>query len=207
MPYDALEVIKHRNLFYRDSYRKLVVALLIMLCIVVALSITTLLMMVNRPQPTYFAATDTGRIIPLVPLGQPNLSDKALQQWASEAVTSVFSYNFLNFRQAFQDNKKYFTDEGWRGLLQALEAAQTLQMVQTKKLVVSAVLSGAPVITNQYLLHGRYTWRIQMPLLVTYESANEHTDQRLMISLTIKRVSTLDNIFGVGITSFIAEQK
>jgi intracellular multiplication protein IcmL len=205
MVYDALEAVRHRNTFYRDSYRKLVLAILILLLIAAGLVGAIIGLVTIQPTPTYFAATDTGRIIPLVPLNKPNLPDKAVLQWASEAAVSVYSYNYVDFRKVFQDNKRYFTAEGWKSFTQALSLSANLDMVKAKKYIVSAVLAAAPVITNQYLLHGRYTWKVQMPLLVTFENATERNDQRFLISLTIRRISTLDDIYGIGITQFIAE--
>jgi intracellular multiplication protein IcmL len=206
MVYDPLELVKLRNAFYRDSYHKIIVVLFIELIIIVGLTIALLVVIAERPAPQYFAATDSGRIIPLVALNQPNLKDKALLQWASEAVISVYSYNFQNYREIFQENQKYFTQSGWRGFMQAVSSAKNLEIVQEKRLVVSAVLTGAPIITNKYELGGRYTWEVQMPVLVTYQSAADRINQNFIITLEIRRISTLDNVYGVGISKFVAQQ-
>jgi len=206
MPYDALEVVKNRNNFYRDSYRKLLLMLLMSVLAIIGLIVAVVFLVMSRPSPTYFATTDSGRMIPLIPLNQPNLSDKTLLQWASQAVVSVYSYNFVNFRQVFQTNEKYFTTGGWNDFLNALKSSRNLQTVQQKKLIVSAVLSGAPIISSKHLLSGRYTWRVQMPVLVTYQSMSEQFNSSYLITLTIQRVSTLDNIYGVGISSFVVQE-
>jgi intracellular multiplication protein IcmL len=206
MVYDALETVKLRNNFYRDSYHKIVIALFVELFLIGVLSIAVMFLVSQKPTPIYFAATDSGRIIPLIPLDRPNLSDKALLQWTSEAVVSLYSYNFVNFREIFQGNRSYFTAAGWRGFMQALDASKNLETVRTKKLIVSAVLTGAPVITNQYVLNGRYTWQIQMPLLVTYQGSTDRITQNFILMLKIERVSTLDNVYGVGISEFVAQQ-
>jgi intracellular multiplication protein IcmL len=207
MVHDALETVKLRNNFYRDSYRKIVLILFIQFFVILGLSIALILLASRNPQPKYFAATDSGRIIPLVPLDQPNLSAKAVLQWASEAVVSVNSYNFVNFRERFQINQTYFTNAGWRGFMKALTASKNLDAVREKKLVVSAVLRGAPIITNRYVIDGRYTWQIQMPILVTYQGGNERINQNMLISLKVQRISTLDNIYGIGISEFVAQQQ
>ena len=75
-------------------------------------------------------------------------------------------------------------------------------------MVVSAVLTGAPVITNKYVSPaGRYTWEVQMPILVTYQSANDRINQNFLVILEIRRISTLDNVYGVGISKFVARQR
>ena len=103
MPQDALETVKLRNNFYRDSYRSLVVALLLSLLVIAGLVTTVSYLIMSKPSPKYFAATNSGRMIPLIPLDQPNLSDANVLQWTSMAVVSIYSYNYVNFRQAFQN--------------------------------------------------------------------------------------------------------
>lgn len=203
MAQDALEVVKLRNNFYRDSYRKLIVLLFIFVIAILGLVGGIVVLVYERPTPTYFATTDSGRIIALIPLNQPNLSDRSVLQWASTAVVSIFTYNFVNYRQAFQDNKQYFTDPGWRSFLNAVQQSKDLSTVQDKKLVVSAVLSSAPIVTNEYVLNGRYTWKLQLPVMVTYQSLSEDFHDNFVVAMTVQRVSTLDNISGVGISSFV----
>ncbi|MCK1862760.1 DotI/IcmL/TraM family protein, partial [Legionella pneumophila] len=42
-------------------------------------------------------------------------------------------------------------------------------------------------------LNGRYSWRVQMPILVTYQSASEFTQQNNVVTMLITRVSTLNS--------------
>ena len=205
MPQDALELVKLRNNFYRDSYRKVLAGLLLSLFVIIGLVITVAYLVISKPTPKYFASTNSGRIIPLIPLNQPNLSDAEIIQWASRAVISVYSYNYVNFRSAFQGNRGYFTQAGWRGFLAALEASKAIKTVQDNKLMVSAVLSGAPVISNQYEYQGRYSWVLQMPVLVTYQGSDT-SNQSFIVRLKVQRVSTLDNIYGVGISEFVVQR-
>lgn len=129
MAYDALEEVKHRNEFYRDGYRKIVVALMLALLIIVGLVGAIFGILATRPTPTYFATTNDGRIISLVPLNQPNLSDQALLQWASNAVISIYSYSFVNYQKVFQDNEQYFTDAGWKAFLNSVKDSNSLSAV------------------------------------------------------------------------------
>lgn len=205
MAIDALELVKLRSTFYRDSYRKLVILLFLSWIVIIVLAATVYFQTVNRPAPTYFATTESGRIIPLVPLNQPNLSDKDLIQWASQAVLSVYTYNFINYRQVFQDNRQYFTAAGWQQFISALSQSRNLDAVTSKKLVLSAVLSSAPVITRESVVSGNYTWELQLPVMVTYQSLSETFHQNLIVILTVQRISTLDDVSGVGIAAFVAQ--
>ena len=66
-----------------------------------------------------------------------------------------------------------------------------------------AVLSSAPIVNREYVQNGRYTWQLQIPVMVTYESLSEEFHQNLIVVLTIQRISTLDSVDGVGITAFV----
>jgi len=205
MTKEVLEVVKTRNNFYRDGYRRLVILLFISFIANVALAAIVFLLYTTEPTPKYFATTDSGRIIPLIPLNQPNVTNKAILQWAAQAVVSVYTYDFVHYRQTFQENQKYFTSKGWQGFLNAVASSRDLQTVRARKLVLSAVISSAPIITSEYIQNGRYTWKVQVPIMVTYQSLSETFHQNLLVTLTVRRISTLDNAVGIGISSFVAQ--
>lgn len=204
MSHDALEVVKLRKLFYRDSYR-VVLLLLAIACVAIVLLLAALTYEItHRPQPQYFATTSDGKLIPLIPLSQPNLNSQALTQWAATAILSLYTYDFLNFRSSFQDSSQYFTPAGWTAFLNSLNDSKTLQAVQRDKLTVQAVPAGAVVISRQGVGNdGRYFWQIEMPIQVTYESLSGQFSQALTIAVTIERVSTLDSKYGVGISQLV----
>ncbi len=205
MAEDALEVVKLRNNFYRDSYRRVILVLLLSIILNVLLAIAGGYLFMYRPNPQYFATTADGRVIKLVPLSQPNLSKRAVLQWAVQAATSAYSYNFVNYRKQLEEASNYFTPEGWQQFLKSLEASRNLKAVEAKKLVVSAVPTGAPVVVQEGLIRGRYAWKIQMPMLVTYQSASTQIQQSLFITMLVTRVPTLNAPKGIGIAQFVAQ--
>ena len=71
-----------------------------------------------------------------------------------------------------------------------------------KKLESSAIVYGPPVILNSMVLSGRFTWRVQLPMLVTFTSANQQTQQRYMITMDIQRVPVVSVPKGIQIKSF-----
>ncbi len=204
IPEDALVVVKNRNDFYRDNYRKVVGMLLFSVLIMTILAGGLIYLVANPPQPRYFATTIDGRISPLVPLDQPNIAPSALLQWANTAAISAYTYNFVNYRQALQEAQNYFTPDGWSAFMEALNSSNNLTAVIAKKLVVSAVATGAPIILQQGILSGIYAWRVQMPMLVTYQSASQFSRQSIIVTMLITRVSTLNSPQGIGIAQFVA---
>jgi intracellular multiplication protein IcmL len=200
---DALELVKLRNNFYRDNYRRVVGALLIMLVIIVALVGTVFYQLSTRPEPRYFATSSDGRITPIYALNDPVVNTEDLLQWAVRAAVAANCYNFVDYREKLQQVQNYFTPDGWKYFETALQGARTLETVIAKKLVVSAVATGTPVIIDQGVINGRYAWKVQLPLLVTYQSPNELTQQPVMATMIVTRVPTLNVPRGIAIASFV----
>jgi len=205
MVHDALEIVKLRSNFYRDSYRKVIMALLSSILIIVALVCIVIFLIVSKPAPKYFATTDSGRIIPLIPLDHPNLSENNVLQWASQALVSIYSFDFLHYQRSFQGNRQYFTAAGWQSFMDALGQAKTIATIKDQRLIVSAVLNGAPIISNQYIIDGRYTWEAQIPILISYQGTSSYSDN-MLVTLKIQRISTLDNKYGIGITEIVMQR-
>lgn len=203
MAEDALTAVTLRNRFYRDGQRKLVTGLIISLMGNLLMAGMLLYEITHPPQPKYFATSINGRITPLFPLNEPNQSDSAVLQWANQAAIAAFTYNFVNYRDELQSSSGFFTADGWQQFLTALQQSNNLDAVKAKKLIVSAVATRAPIILQKGILNGRYSWRVQMPLLVTYQSASEFSQQNNVVTMLITRVSTLNSPRGIGISQFV----
>lgn len=203
MAEDALTAVAMRNEFYRDGQRKVVLVLLISILVNVLLGTVLFYIITHPPAPKYFATSINGRITPLFPLNEPNQSDSAVLQWANQAAIAAFTYNFVNYRTELQAASGFFTANGWAQFLNALQESNNLDAVKAKKLVVSAVATRAPIILQKGVLNGRFSWRIQMPILVTYQSASEFSQQNNVVTMLITRISTLNSPRGIGISQFI----
>ncbi|MDF1758679.1 MAG: type IVB secretion system apparatus protein IcmL/DotI [Legionellaceae bacterium] len=204
MAEDALKSVAMRNSFYRDGQRKLMFVLLVSILANFILSAMIAYIITHPPTPKYFATSINGRITPLTALNMPNQADSAILQWSNQAAIATFSYNFVNYRSELVAASGFFTAEGWDQFINALGSSNNLDAVKSKKLVVSAVATSAPVILQKGVLNGRYSWRIQMPMLVTYQSASEFSQQNLNVTMLVTRVDTLNSPRGIGIAQFIS---
>lgn len=203
MAEEALTAVTLRNNFYRDGQRKMMLILMISALTNIILAAMLIFVIRHPPMPKYFATSINGRITPLFALNEPNQSDSAVLQWANQAAIAAFTYNFVNYRAELQASSGFFTAEGWTQFLNALQDSNNLEAVKAKKLIVSAVATRAPIILQKGMLNGRYAWRVQMPILVTYQSASEFTQQSSVVTMLITRVSTLNSPRGIGIAQFV----
>lgn len=147
--------------------------------------------------PTPTPAKDAANI----PLNQPNMKTDDVMKWAQTAVKAVYSYDFKNYKQQIQDTQTYFTDTGWKAFNDALAKSNNLKIVESKKLVASAV-TNKPTLIEEGVKNGRYTWKLQMPIVASYENESKLIKQNLIITLLVSRTNSPP---GVGISHFIAQ--
>jgi intracellular multiplication protein IcmL len=203
MAEDALTEVTLRNTYYKDGQKKIILILIISMVANVLFGLSLFYMITHPPSPKYFATSINGRITPLFPLNEPNQSDSAVLQWANQAAIASFTYNFVNYRSELQAASGFFTSTGWTQFLNALQGSNNLEAVKAKKLIVSAVATRAPIILKKGILNGLYSWRVQMPILVTYQSASEFSQQNNVVTMLITRISTLNSPRGIGISQFV----
>ena len=82
----------------------------------------------------------------------------------------------------------------------ALESAKILDFIRERNLVSNAIANGAVITGRGVDALGRYSWTLQIPLRVTYQSANERTTQELLAEVVVSRVPTWESPSAIGIT-------
>jgi intracellular multiplication protein IcmL len=201
----GLGTVVIRNEFYRDGYRSLLrLALIQGLVILGLLGATYFVIHVHQPENRYFATTEDGRLIPMVPLNEPNLSTPALMSWVAQASTEVMTFGFNDYRRRLQEASRNFTRRGWESFTQALQQARIIEMVEANQQVVTAAPRGAPILESEGLVAGRYQWVIQLPLVLTYQSGARTQSNSLIVTVVVVRVPRLESPNGVGIEQWIA---
>jgi intracellular multiplication protein IcmL len=53
---------------------------------------------------------------------------------------------------------------------------------------------------------GFYAWQVQLPMLLTYQSASDNIQSRIVLTLLVTRVPTSESVKGIGISSFIVAE-
>ena len=193
--------------WYRAQFRramKLALALTVALC--ASLDVAAILLL-NQPKPQYFAATPDLRLAPMVPLDQPLLTQEGLLTWAANAITGAMSLNFLEWREKLESIRPHFDDAAYKSFLASLQSSGVLDMIRGKRLSASAVATRAPVIIASGLVGGRATWKIEFPLIVSYESSQGvESTQKLLATVLVCRASTAKTPRGVVIQQVVLKR-
>lgn len=196
-----------RNLLYRDHYRRTVQAIITMSIVGGILAVILGGLIIATPQPKYYATTTVGQVIPMHSLSEPVITNDYLLQWASLATRMAFNIDFVNYQKQLVKAKADFTPSGWDKFMNAMNKSGLLKTVEGKKLQMSAVVSGSPVILSTAVIHGRFTWRVQLPILVTFTSASASSQSTWLVTMNIERISTLDAYKGIQINDFSASHQ
>lgn len=199
----ALELVMLRNIFYRDSHRRALVGLLLLVLLNVLLLGAIIYKVSNPPKPEYFAATSDGRMITWEPLTAPAVSDDFVLQWTGNAVRKAFSLDYLHWRDQLQSASVDFTDFGWSSFLDALKKSNNLSTLTNLKMVSDATITGAPTILKKQVVDGRFAWKIQMPILVTYQNADRSIPVPMNVTVIVLRVPVQDNPNRISINNFL----
>ena len=193
--------------WYRAQFRramKLALALTVALC--ASLDVAAILLL-NQPKPQYFAATPDLRLAPMVPLDQPLLTQSGLLTWVSDAITGAMSLNFLEWREKLESIRPHFDDAAYKSFLASLQSSGVLDMIRGKRLSASAVATRTPVIIASGLVGGKATWKVEFPLIVSYESSQGvESTQKLLATVLVCRASTAKTPRGVVIQQVVLKR-
>lgn len=201
---ESQDLLFQLNEFYRDSYRRTMSLLTFMILVCALLASVLVWMSFDKKQPEYYAALTTGEIVPMHPLSEPVLTSDFITEWAALTTRSIYNLNFSSYQQQLSAVQPRFTEAGWQKLMAALNGSGMINEVVNSRLILSSVISGPPVVTSEVVLHGRFTWRVQMQVLVTYTSASAQTQRTIIVTMDVQRVPTLDASQGIQVINFKA---
>lgn len=188
---------------------------LMMIALIISI-IGNLAMFPNPPRYRYVPVSNSGLVLPQVPLTNPNHDDQYVIDWTIDAVTRLHSFDFMNYRLQLQDAQKNMTAAGWKSFQASLKESNNFAAILGNKFVLTAVPTGAGRIVNQELVNGTYTWTVQFPMLISYRSSAPENEIRksegrvisdaLNMTITVSRVGVFLNHTGLGIKAVVAKR-
>ncbi|MFZ9036387.1 MAG: type IVB secretion system apparatus protein IcmL/DotI [Francisellaceae bacterium] len=200
----ALQQVKMRNDFYRDNFRRIALILLISILMNILLLAGFIIALGMQPNPKYFATTADGQIIKLNALNQPVTNDGSVISWVSRVIPDINTLDFLNYRSEINAKRQYFTSFGWKQYLKAFQPI--IDKVIHGQYILSATQTDVPIITQKGLIDGVYSWRVELPLLITYQKGNDKDVEHVIWNLLIQRSNEHESS-PYGISQIIQKQQ
>lgn len=190
------------NQFYRVHFKKFEYALIVCIVLMLLLGFLVMYQLTHRPLPAFYAVTPDGKQLTLVAYDEPSQIPAAVLRWASKAAVTAYTYDFSNTNSQLAAARQYFTQSGWDAYRASVD--ELIKTVVQNQIFVNAVVSAPPVISSQgYEFGSGYTWHVQLPFLVTYQSAEITSQKNYLLQLKIVKMSTMENPQGIGIDEFV----
>jgi intracellular multiplication protein IcmL len=152
----------------------------------------------------YFAVDPQGGIREVEPLSRPIQSTTQVLNWSVDAIVRSLTIGFATYQQDMSNSKLFFTAAGWRGFEQALTQNGILDTIVAQKYVTHVVPTGAPVVIHSGNSADGFAWRIEMPIMVTFESASGRTNKSLTVEAVVVRRPETEHPSGLGISQIVA---
>jgi intracellular multiplication protein IcmL len=209
---DSREQIRQRD-SHLKSHGRFTLMALVFLGVTLVLSLFANLALIfafnSYPKTTFLWTKDVKAVCEAVPLTEPNISQALLADFANRAAVSVHTYSYINWRESLTyATQEYFTPVGGRTFLDAFAASRILREVQRSYYVVSAVSSGVPVVEKSGVENGRYFWKVQVPITITYRQNSDYKGEDRIIEVTLVRIDPSPaNPNGVAVDGFVSLQR
>ncbi|MGN5477710.1 DotI/IcmL family type IV secretion protein [Cupriavidus basilensis] len=136
-------------------------------------------------------------------MSKPFVSSEAVLQKVQKTATGAFSLDFddTNLKAKLVALRQRFTRDGYASLMEQYDTSGLIEKIRTRRLVTSAVATGAGVIANEYERDGVYTWETEMPIAITITGQSERKTYECLVKQTVKRLPVEDNPAGIATQS------
>lgn len=202
---------------YSNERLHFVSRIITLLTIALVISIIgNLAMLPNPPRYRYVPISNSGLVLPQVPLGEANHDDQFVVDWTIDAVTRLYSFDFLNYRYQLQESQKNLTAMGWDSFQTSMKESNNFAAILGNSFVLTAVPTGAGRITKKGMINGNFAWKVEFPMLVTYRTAASERngikiEGRIIsdpqnMTVTVTRVGVFLNHTGLGIKAIVGER-
>jgi intracellular multiplication protein IcmL len=144
------------------------------------------------------------------PLATAELPPSTLLGWAQQTVSNTFNLDYKNYKDVLKTASRNFTPQAWKEYNRALEASGNIAAVKERKLRLTATANGDAKILEQGVIGGHYTWKIEMPVKLVYQNAENNSEVQEQIStvvLTVVKTPPNINPQGIAINSLIMTTK
>jgi intracellular multiplication protein IcmL len=202
--------VLNRNTFYSDSKPK-VMLIMITGVMCAAVGIATLMYAASKKENNvYIATNESGSILKLVPLSQPNQKSSVVSNWVGEALIDTFDFSYYNLNDRLnKSTMKWFTKDGGQKLLTTLQDTGNLDVIKNKELFVSLALKHTPLIVKEAkpTWSNSYIWKVEVEAIITYRTKTSVYTNDVVFAVLVTRRSNLEDAKGLGISSIIMTKK
>jgi intracellular multiplication protein IcmL len=176
----------------------------VMLTYITAALVTISLIFVVKMEPKnqYFASSNDGRIVKLVPMNRPLMSLQGVENFAAKAISNTFTFDYANYQKQMTANANSFTNTAFSDIKKALQGNDGIISETLKNnWVVTANVMAAPQVVKQGEIGktGIYGWRLIYPVTMTFQNEHDTRSSRYTVDVVVVRVNQKNHPRGVAI--------
>jgi len=172
---------------------------LVVALVFLSIAIATTSIFLAKKKVVPVAMDSTGRVIPLVPLDQPYVTDSRVIGFVDECIRRSFGHDYENFRMTINDAKECYTPTGASEFEEAI--SPLIRDVINMNLVMSASLE-TTVVVRRGVRNGYFTWETQTPVTIYRRGTRETiAPVRYIVSALVIRVPLEQDVRGVLVRS------
>ena len=153
----------------------------------------------HPPQPKFFYTDGKGTPYEIQPLDAPVMAEADLLTWTTRSIVSAYTVNFKEYRDQLSRSAAHFTVRGWNSFGTAFIQTGNFDQLKRARLVATAVPERAATIRERAVIGSVLTYRIELPLLVTYENENTTVPQHLLVTVLVVRAIETQHPDGIAI--------
>ncbi len=158
----------------------------------------------THPVREYFAS-DNGRIFPMIPMSQPYRKASDVIAYAKETIDASFTLDFNNYRGELENVRARYTQMGFKSFIDGLQHSGILATLQQRRMNLTSA-TGVGVLSGEGEADGAHYWIVRFPLtLKLVGQTTEMPEQRLIATVRVQRIPTLDSIEGIGVAEVITK--
>lgn len=185
---------------YRDGYYRLFAIVNLLALIMFCLTVLNIYVAYTyHPENGYFAENSEGKRRPLVGLTEPNINRESLMIWVSSAATQVMTIGFSDYDTRLWEARALFTPDGWLKFAPAVLNSKTLQTITSSQQIMTAIPESPPTILEEGVKKGKYTWVMEIPLLLSIRAGEVSSTELMTVQLEIVKMPTSEMPSGLGI--------
>lgn len=190
--------------FYQSYIDYLLYAAMGGMVFAIAVVILNTYQIAHRPFPVFYAQNAANQRHRITPHAEPSYITDTVIAFARRVAVDAYTFDFNreNLKKKMILLKPDFTAGGWIAYSNTVQSV--IDSVFTNKILVNSVVSGTPVVSNQGPL-GDYemAWRIQIPILATYQGENNPKQQEWMMTMVVVKVPTYANPRGLAVDQLV----
>lgn len=136
-----------------------------------------------------------------VTLPSSHQSFKNVTSWLIDAITALYTFDFLTYDKSVGESSFYFTEKGYQKYIEALKSSGVPSAVIKDRLIASIVPTSDPIVVSTGNQFGVNYWRFYVPVLISYSGGKEAVLSKYMIDVTVEQVPAYISHKGLAISN------